>query len=65
MKWMPVILLVIGILIIPLATCGYFMWGISDKDELMVLSVIFIFFGIALTIGAGVWLATRGRRKPS
>jgi len=63
MKWMPVILLVIGVLIIPLAVCGFFMWGISDKDELMVLSAVFVFVGVALSIGAGVWLAIRGRRK--
>ena len=61
MKWMPVILLVIGVLIIPLAVCGFFMWGISDKDELVVLSAVFIFVGVALSIGAGVWLAIRGR----
>ena len=63
MKWMPVIMLVIGVLIIPLAVCGFFMWGISDKDELMALSAVFVFVGIALTIGASVWIAKRGRRK--
>ena len=63
MKWMPVIMLVIGILIIPLAVCGFFMWGVSQQEELQALSAAFIFVGIALSIGAGVWLATRGRRK--
>ena len=63
MKWIPVIMLVIGVLIIPLAVIGYFMWGVSDKDELQALSAVFIFVGVALTIGAGVWLAIRGGRK--
>ena len=63
MKWIPVIMLVIGVLLIPLAVCGFLMWGISDKDELIALSAVFIFVGVALTIGAGVWLAIRGRRK--
>ena len=65
MKWMPVILLVIGILIVPLAVVGYLMWGVSQQDELRALSTVFIFVGVALSISAGVWLAIWGRRKPS
>ena len=59
MNWMPVILLVIGILIILLAVIGFLMWGVSDKSELQALSGAFIFVGVVLSIGAGVWLAIR------
>jgi hypothetical protein len=62
MKWVPVIMLVIGILIIPLAVIGYLMWGVSDKGELQALSAVFIFVGVVLSISAGVWLAIRGQR---
>ena len=63
MKWMPIILLAIGVLIMPLAVIGFFMWGVSQQDELQALSVVFIVVGVGLSIGAGVWLAIRGRRK--
>ena len=62
MKWVPIIMLVIGVLIIPLAVVGYLMWGVSDKSELQALSAAFIFIGVFLSISAGVWLAIRGRR---
>ena len=62
MKWVPIIMLVIGVLIIPLAVVGYLMWGVSDKSELQALSAVFIFVGVVLSISAGVWLAIRGRR---
>jgi len=61
MKWVPIIMLVIGVLIIPLAVVGYLMWGVSDKSELQALSAVFIFVGVVLSISAGVWLAIRGR----
>ena len=65
MRWMLVIMLVIGVIITPLAVIGFFIWGVSGQDELKVLSAVFIFVGVALSIGAGVWLAIRGRRKPT
>ena len=63
MKWVPLIILVIGVLIIPLAVVGALMWGVSGKSALVALSAVFIFVGVALTIGALVWLAEQGRRK--
>ena len=63
MKWMLVIMLVIGILIIPLAVIGALMWGVSGQSGLVALSVVFVFVGIALTTGALAWIAKRGRRK--
>ena len=63
MKWIPVIMLVIGILIIPLAAVGALMWSVSGQSGLVALSVVFVFVGVALSIGAGVWLAIRGRLK--
>jgi hypothetical protein len=56
MKWVPIILLVIGVLVTMLAVCGIFAWGVSDKDELVALSVVFVFVGVALFIVGVVWL---------
>ena len=61
MTWMRVIMVVIGILVAQLALFGTLMWGMSQQDALMALSVGFVFVGIALSIGALAWPAKRGR----
>ena len=61
MTWMRVIMVVIGILVAQLALFGTLMWGMSQQDALMALSVGFVFVGVALSIGALVWPAKRGR----
>ena len=63
MNWMRVIVVVIGVLVTLLAMCGIFMWGMSQKDALVALSVVFLFVGVALSIGALVWPAKRGRQE--
>ena len=62
MNWMRFIMVVIGILIAQLAIWGILMWGMAGQDELMALSVVFVFVSAALSIGAVVWPAKRGRQ---
>ena len=61
MTWMRVIMVVIGVLVSQMAVWGALMWGMSQQDALMALSVGFVIVGIALSIGALVWPAKRGR----
>ena len=63
MKWMPVMMLVIGVLVTLLAVLGILAWGVSDKDALVALSIVFVFVGVALSIGAVVWSVKRGRQE--
>ena len=62
-NWIRVIMLVIGVLVSQMAVVGTVMWAMTQQYALMALSVAFIFVGIALSIGAIVWPAKRGRRK--
>jgi len=62
-NWIRVIMLVIGVLVSQMAVVGTVMWAMTQQDALMALSIAFIFVGIALSIGAIVWPAKRGRRK--
>ena len=63
MTWIRVIMVVIGVLVAPLAVFGILMWGMSQQDALVALSVVFLLVGIALSIGALVWPAKRERRR--
>ena len=62
-SWKRVIVMVIGALVTLLAVFGALMWGVSGQGGLVALSVVFIFVGAALFIGALVWPAKRGRLK--
>ena len=61
--WMRVIVVVIGVLVALLALWGVFMWGVSQQYALVALSAVFLFVGIALSIGALVWPAKWGRLR--
>ena len=62
-KWMRIIVVVIGVLVTQLAMWGIFMWGMSQEYALMALSGVFVFVGVAMSIGALVWTVKRGRQK--
>ena len=47
MNWTRFIAVVIGILIAQLAIWGILMWGMAGQDELMALSVVFVFMYVA------------------
>ena len=64
-NWIRVIMLVIGVLVSQMAVVGTVMWAMTQQYTLMALSGAFIFVGIALSIGAIVWPAKWGRRKPT
>ena len=62
-SWKRIIVVVIGVLVTLLAMCGAFMWGFSGQGALVALSSVFVFVGLALSIGALVWPPKRGRLK--
>ena len=62
MNWLRIIMVVIGVLVSLLAMFGIFMWGVSGEGALVALSVVFLLIGVALSIGALVWSAKRGRQ---
>ena len=59
--WKRISIMVIGIITAQVAILGILMWGMAGQDELMVLSVVFAFIGVALSIGALTWPAKRER----
>jgi len=62
-KWMRVCVVVIGVLVTLLAVWGILIGGMGQQDALVTLSVVFVFVGAALSIGALVWPAKRGRQE--
>ena len=55
MKWMRVIVLIIGLLVIIISVCGILAWSISQQEALVILSSVFVFIGVALVAGALAW----------
>ena len=55
MKWMRVVVVVIGVIVALLAVTGILMWSVSGQDALVALSVIFLIAGVGLSIGALAW----------
>ena len=63
MNWKRIIVVVIGVIVTLLAVCGALMWSVSGQSALVALSIVFVVVGAALSIGALVWPAKRGRLK--
>ena len=62
-RWNRIIVVAIGCIVTLLAVFGSIMWGVSKQNALVALSAVFVFVGVALSIGALVWPASRGRQE--